>query len=139
MGYKAKDQIDPLDYDFAPFADVQGKTPEFSVERIKVYWLGMVSMQRHYLDEMQRWEERRKALGDPPAQDAVDAFEAEYEPWSSKSVDDRHEIRRRLLAALCDDQPSFEELSELPSRVFDDFEAAMQEALTPKARSTAGM
>lgn len=138
MGYKASKEIDPLDYDFNPFADIKGVTPEFTVERIKDYWTGYQKMQRAYIEELTSWEKRREEMGDNPDQGALDDFNEKFEEWSDKSTDTRQEIRRRLLAALCDEKPSYEELSSLPGRVFDDFESAMREALTPKARRNAG-
>lgn len=137
MGYKAKDSVDPLDYDFQPFLDVQGKTPEFTDERIKDYWSGVESMTRRHLDVMARWEKRRRDLGDVPEAAALDEFTDEYEAWESENIDKRRDKRIKLLAMLCDNQPAYDELKQLPSRVFDDFEAAMRDELTPKARKPA--
>lgn len=133
MGYKASENIDPLDYDFAPFCpEIKGVTPEFEFDSIKAYWNGYQNMLRRHADALNEWMNRRQALGDTPDKDALDSFEADYEKWQDETADNRIETRRRLLAMLCSDQPSYEELCKLPGRVFDDFEREMQAALTPK-------
>lgn len=142
MSYKAEEQVGRLDYDFGPFRpEIKGVTPEPETERIKQYWLSIQEMVRRSQEDLQEWNDRLNAIGSPKddtpeekarVRDETRAFNREYEEWQRESADRRIEIRRRALAMVCDEQPSYEELCSLPGRVFDDFEAYMQEELTPK-------
>lgn len=135
MGYTP--QVDPLDYNFAPHAEISGITPEPEPEQIKAYLNGSQNMWRRHSEDLAKWSDRRKVLGLEPSIEELERFNTEYEAWQDESATKRLETRRKLLAMLCSNQPSEEDLATLPGRIFDDFENYMQDALTPKERSSA--
>lgn len=136
MGYQAKEKITNLDYDFNPYAAVKGVTPEPSPDQIKTYWLAFQAMVRRNRNELVEWDQRLNQL-DPDDRAGRNALDEEYAAWQDQASDERLVLRRKMLAAVCSDQPSVEDLEKLPGRVFDDFEGYMQEELTPKGSTNA--
>lgn len=135
MGYKAEEQVDQLDYDFAPYVpEVKGTTPEPTSEQIKQYLLSFQAMMRRQRDDIVEWQDRLEAIkgNDAEARAERARLEEEYASWQSEQADKRLGVRRQILAMLCSDKPSVEDLEKLPGRLFDDFEGYMQNEIGPK-------
>lgn len=135
MAYKAQDQVDPLDYDFGPYCpDIKGITPEPTPDHIKQYWLAIQAGMRSDRNEILEWQDRMDAITgtDAKSRERRHQIEEEYAVFQDKQTDTRFARRREALAALCQNQPSLEELERLPGRVFDDFERYMQDEISPK-------
>lgn len=125
--------IDILDYDFSGFFDggPKGIVPEPSTESISAYQLAISNL-------MESAEERIKAIvNDAPATDE----EKLSEPEKNSEIDQLNQQtwieRKKLLAELCQQQPSFEDINRLPHRVFMKFEDYALGKWTPQAASAA--
>jgi len=135
MGYKAEENIDQLDYDFGPFCpDIKGTTPEPDADRIKQYLVSFQAMMRRQRDAIIDWQAKADEIkGDDAKARAKRAeLDEEYAKWQDEEADKRLDQRRKMLAMLCSDKPSVEELAQLPGRLFNDFESYMQNEIGPK-------
>lgn len=150
MGYTPAEGVPALDYDFNPFVDVKGQTPEPSDKQMGDYWKGYGRLIRENQRGTEGWlrklqvaqaaveaSESLDQKAKDKAQKALDAVGAEYDAWSEQNGDATRSRRKDLLAEVCSGQPSREDLDRLPGRVYDDFESYMQEELTPKGRRSA--
>jgi hypothetical protein len=104
MAFKADKTVKALEYDFRPFLDVHGCTPEPSSEAV-----------RHFLFETGKLA--MKTAGEPQE----DETEAEFIVRMQEiTEDDFAEIAEQvldLLGELTDGQPSREEIASLPHRI----------------------
>jgi len=100
MGFKAEQEIDILDFDFRPYAEVSGVTPEPTTEQLKTFQRTM------------------KALIGPQLEAIKEGKPIELPD------DEEDELYEELLSAvadLCSQTPSYEELHDLPFRLQQHF------------------
>jgi hypothetical protein len=126
-----------LDWTFRPFVEASGVTPEPTSDQITDYWSGYGELLDNNRIEVEKFDRRRKELGDDPDPDRLAGLDVEFREWQRKNAAATITRRIALLAALCSDCPTAEQLTELPGRILDAFQQAMQDALVPKASTSA--
>lgn len=136
------DDIATLDYDFSGFYDggPRGVVPEPSTEAISAYQLAIA-------DLLENAEQQVKLVVGPAKPDEAKVEESDDEADSASDREKNAAIsrineetwaeRKRLLAALCSEQPSFDEINRLGHRVFMKFEEYVLGKWTPQAASAA--
>lgn len=134
--FDAATAVEEMDYDFTKYGGREGVVPEPSTGQVNKYFAGM----RVLLREAQAASAKAKALngvnleemGDDELAEAfenVDSAVAEASDFQAKTME--------LLAALCSDQPSVEELSVLPVRVLQAFNKWVIRQINPKSEGEA--
>jgi hypothetical protein len=144
MGFKATAEVEALDYDFAPHAPlVKGVTPEPSDKLIGQYWKGYGKLIREHARLLEEWQTKLDTVDQLPSEteaqrelrmEARRKLDEQFEAWQGERAEVMRSERIRLVAEVCSQKPSVEELVALPGRVYDGFEQYMQGELTPKGR-----
>lgn len=139
MGFTAEGSVSDLDWTFQPYVDAKGVTPEPSVDQIEAYWHGFGEMLRRNQEAVEEWNAKLDAAKSDKTKSKK--IRDEYAAFQRQQSQEAVDTRRRLLAALCGEDlehgvegsPSLAQLEQLPGRIFDAFQANMQDALVPKA------
>lgn len=112
--FVAVDEVEELYYNFKPFVDVEGPIPEPSSIQIRDFRNGFVAMFQESLPD-----------DDTPKSDTDDDGKPKVTAETVKKFiidvigEDESELEEKtmqLIAAVCSDHPSFDELRELPYR-----------------------
>lgn len=122
--FNAKDAVEPLDFDFSPYAEAKGTVPEPTDEQVATF----------YGDLGQQLE---KALG-PERVAGIDLTEPREvgRLFMSLTAEDHRAMYDQMLAlhaAVCSNEPSVEQLGALPFRLRQAFYGMLQEWLRPEA------
>jgi len=134
MGFKAAEVAETLDYDFSPFCDAKGEIPEPSAEQVNTFNARYVAL----LAALGRYQtNRQRRAADPTTEESeertlmqeLDAMEVDSQELSPEMTRIDTE-QRQLVADVCSNKPSFEELQQLPSRQFRAFLAWLYEELS---------
>lgn len=134
MGFNAGD-TEPLDYDFTTLKskvtgleNSKGTVPEPSIDAVQTFFNEMAINSRETGDKI---DALSKGLPDdaPLTHENSEAMR--------EIVDESHQERCRLLAALCSNQPSYDELILLPHRIYRGFEDWLVAAMRPEAERAA--
>lgn len=137
MGFNAGEILEPLDYDFSKYDGPVGTVPEPSSGAVKGYFRAMKNLAK----EARKFKDIEKALGDEEEIDSLPDEElAERMSMldeAEEGVDMLQKQQKEALAALCSNQPSFDELDRLPHRVFQAFNKWLIGEINPKKDSPA--
>jgi hypothetical protein len=125
--FNAKDAVQPLVYDFAPFHDAKGTVPEPTDDQVADFYAGLG---RHLID----------ALG--AKVDGVDMTDPEAvgNVFAGLDGDDHRKLYDNLLdlhAAVCSGQPDREAIAALPFRLRRAWYGMVQGWLRPEALTPA--
>lgn len=140
------DDIEKLDYDFSGFYDggPSGIVPEPSTEAISAYQLAMSNLMAETLRRIKAAvgsdvEEKKDGPVTVPTLDEEDDTgpQAEQHAEVERINNDSWTQRKYLLAELCQQTPSFDEINKLGHRVFEKFEDYVLGKWTPQASSVA--
>lgn len=122
--FKAADAVEPLDYEFAPYADVKGTVPEPSGDQVAAFYANL-------------GKQLETALGDDRTEGVDMTSPTEVgRLFMSLTADDHKAMYDALLdlhAEVCSQQPSRDDLAQLPFRLRQAFYGAVQEWLRPEA------
>jgi hypothetical protein len=129
MGFKAQAAVTKLDWDFRPFVDATGTSPEPSGDAIGDYWSDYMSALRESQQNIQDFQDRRNETKDSEERKAIDV---QFDAYQKKHAKEMLSVRIDLLAKLLDNVPSSSQMHGLPGRIFDAYELAVQEELSPK-------
>jgi hypothetical protein len=136
MAFKASESTSDLKWDFRPFVDAFGETPEPSSDQISDYWASELARMR---ESQRRAEEFNSQLDDLTKAKDEDGIRALHDKYDSESIalgKSNLDERRHVLSQLCSDCPNYDQINALPGRIFEAFEFEMQQSLGPKARRT---
>lgn len=122
--FKASDALEPLEYDFKPYADAKGTVPEPTDDQVA----------RFYADQARNLESAlgEERLADVDMEDPV----AVGRLLQSLNADDYGAMYDQLLdthAAVCSDQPTREEVAALPFRLRRAWYGMVQGWLRPES------
>lgn len=133
-GFNATEAVEKLEYNFGRYDDDQThEIPEPSSDQVATFWssfFGIVQRSREAVDKA------AKAPEDETAEQRDERLKAQIVEGQHRTVENLAE-RRKLVAALCSNEPSIEKLEALPHRIFDAFESYMLAALNPEASGAA--
>lgn len=118
MPFDAADAVEPMDYDFTKFKAGKGTVPEPSQSEYRTYVRGLTSLQGKYKDLEKLTD--KDDLSDKQVKEINDKAEA-----LSDEMDE-------LVAKLCQNVPSREDIAKLPFRVKNVFSKWLQEEFNPK-------
>lgn len=104
-GFNASTAVEALDYDFRPFVEAHGVVPEPSTDQITVYRKAIMDM----------FEEMIPEGLDDENQKTVDMIHKVVQFLGSDRSEEQEKILH-VLADVCSDKPSYDELSALPYR-----------------------
>lgn len=131
MGFDAN-KVEKLSYNFERFKQGRGDIAEPSYEQIADFWRDYGNLLNRQRDGIAEFEDRiQKTVADNKPDDRADIV-AEFEAWQDKVGREMQAERRAYISRLCSDNPSVEQLTALPGRIFDAFESYMLEAIQPK-------
>lgn len=141
------DEVEALGYNFLKFGGQEADIPEPTDEKMMQFWKSTLEL----LDVSNSGKQTiaRLLTEDGPKDKERDSDE--YKLWSEDRDNRIRELvsslgkrgvenldrRREILAAVCSDQPSVDEMRMLPYRVFNAFEAYILGALSPEGLTTA--
>lgn len=148
MGFVSANAVDALDWDFTTFGGRAGTTPEPGHPELAAFWSSWNDYVRLMRDQLDVVQKRTAAVTDEKAPgydrtlsveartEAVRAIEREWDAQQIEMVEDRRKMRCGILAAVCADSPSYDDLYALPPRILDAFEKYMIAELSPKVSRT---
>ena len=126
--FNAKDAVEPLEFDFAPFVEAKGVVPEPTDEQVAEFYGNLGDQLKIALGE-----ERVKDL------DLTDPLQV-GKLFMSLTVEDHrkmYDANLDLHAAVCSGEPSREQLEALPFRLRQAFYGMVQGWLRPEASKPA--
>lgn len=129
-GFDASGVVEPLDYNFMPYIQAKGTTPEPSDARIEAFVKGLQEITKKYQGRLELPED---------AQRNPEALFAAMDNLDASAITEVAEEMAALYAELCSDQPSAHEIQSLPLRVRSKFFQYLQrEVINPEADPGAG-
>lgn len=142
MGFNASSDVEPIGYDFSTCGGPTGTTPEPSDEQMAEFWTAYAHFIRINRERVDQWGDRIDAIDAEPGLSEADKkdrkrqVEIEYEEAQVEIAAERKRARCEMMARVCSDRPSFDELAALPSRVLNGFEAYLLGELSPKGSNS---
>lgn len=118
MPFKSSD-LEPMSYDFTAHGGPKGVVPEPSQQEFRAYTRGLIKVQV-------------KAKEIETAYDKEDATEEDLTAAGDLAEQLEADIDK-LVADLCHDHPTLEEVQALPFRVKNAFSKYLRDEFTPKA------
>lgn len=125
MAFKAENTVKALEYDFRPFLDVHGCTPEPSSEAV-----------RHFLFETGKLA--MKTAGEPQEDETDAEFITRMQEITEDDFTEVAEQVLDLLAELTQGEPSREEIAALPHRIQRAYTQWLRKELTDPEAPSAG-
>lgn len=129
-GFHAENVVDPLEWDFAPYVNAHGTTPEPTDRQIAEFLSGLKAVVK----------EAEEAGGGTPddSRDPAAVLEAIDNLDPEKNIEQMAKVNA-LYSALCSGMPSTEQISQLPMRVRTIFFTWLQqEVMAPEAAGPGG-
>ncbi len=122
--FNAKDAVEPLEFDLAPYADAKGAVPEPTDDQVAEFYANLGKTMEN-------------ALGDERVAgvDLTDPAQV-GKLFAKLTAEDHRAMYGELLnvhAAVCGGRPSSDDLAALPFRLRQAFYGAVQEWLRPEA------
>lgn len=105
--FDAGTAVEKLEYDFRPYADVYGETPEPSEQAFQKF----SSKQAKVMIDMDRLE---KEMAQAEKDEKLDDETVEVFQKRGREISDK---MSKIIAELCQDKPSKDEVDQLPYRV----------------------
>jgi hypothetical protein len=128
-GFNAGALVEPLDYDFKPFCEISGTVPEPTDKQIDAFLTKIKSIM----------EDANKQISGNLSEDNPEEFLEALTSLDPKVVTGTIREMARAYAALCSNNPTFEDLMRAPMRVrILFFRWVQQEVFSPEAKTGAG-
>jgi hypothetical protein len=127
--FDAGTAIEALEFDFTAYGGSEGVIPEPSSGSVKTYFRSMKDLAK----EARKFKGIADSLGnvDDLTDDEISERMASIEE-AEEGADQLADMQKRALADLCSGTPSYEELGQLPYRVFQAFNRWLVSEINPK-------
>ena len=123
MKFDATEDVDPLEFNFAPYADAKGVVPEPSEAQVAAFYVGLSSNMERALGK-----DRMAGVDPTDPLSMADLLQSLTEEDQAKLGDSLLELH----ANVCGGEPSREHIAALPFRLRRMFYGAVQGWLRPE-------